>query len=453
LSHRNAEALRLASVFRPFYSERAMNPLATVVQSRIAEAPALAVQLPGGRWLGAADARVRMALKGWTPLAHLARGQIGRLADDHVQGRVDLTGSMRDIMETAAALLDADPTQPRSAPRRARWWHEWRSHWRHTPAADARQVQFHYDVCDDFYALWLDPRRVYSCAYWPAGVDDVATAQQAKLDLVCRKLMLRPGERFLDVGAGWGGLLLWAAEHYGVHGHGITLSRHQHAHVERLIAERGLQGRVRMQLLDYRDLPEDEPFDKIASIGMFEHVGRARLPGYFAKLRHLLAPGGLLMNHGITAGGTRNRELGAGIGSFIERHIFPGGELLHVSHVLEAMADAGWEMLDVENLRPHYARTLWAWSDMLEAQLEPARALTSEAVLRAWRLYLAGSAIAFERGWMSLHQILAARPTGRVDDPRGPGLPAGAQSVYPFTRDHVYAAPAGAAQPGTDDTD
>ncbi len=410
-----------------------MNPWAAAVEHRLAaRAPALAVRLPGGRLLGAADARVRLALKDWKALWHLARGQIGLLAEDHVRGRVELTGSMREIVQAAAALVDADPTR---AGRRAGAWSRLRSRWRHTRAADARQVQFHYDVSDDFYALWLDPRRVYSCAYWASDAPDLAAAQEAKLDLVCRKLMLRPGERFLDVGAGWGGLLLWAAERYGVQATGITLSKHQHAHVQRLIEERGLAGRVSMHLMDYRDLPEDRRFDKIASIGMFEHVGRARLPGYFAKLRRLLEPGGLLMNHGITAGGTRNRELGAGIGSFVEHHIFPGGELVHIAHVLEAMADAGWETVDVENLRPHYAKTLWAWSDALEAQLARAATLAPEATLRAWRLYLAGSAVAFERGWMALHQVLAARPTGQVDSA---GALRGAQSVYPFTRDHVY---------------
>jgi cyclopropane-fatty-acyl-phospholipid synthase len=410
-----------------------MNPWAAAVEHRLASrAPALAVRLPGGRLLGAADARVRLALKDWTSLWHLARGQVGLLAEDHVRGRVELSGPMRELVQAAAALVDDDPTR---AARRAGVWSRWRSRWHHTRAADARQVQFHYDVSDDFYALWLDPQRVYSCAYWPPEVHDIAGAQEAKLDLICRKLMLQPGERFLDVGAGWGALLLWAAEHYGVQATGITLSRHQHAHVQRLIDERGLAGRVSMQLIDYRDLPEDRCFDKIASIGMFEHVGRARLPGYFAKLWRLLAPGGLLMNHGITAGGTRNRELGAGIGTFVEHHIFPGGELLHIAHVLEAMADAGWEMVDVENLRPHYARTLWAWSDALEARLDSARALASDTTLRAWRLYLAGSAVAFERGWMALHQVLAARPTGQIESH---GALRGAQSVYPFTREHVY---------------
>ena len=148
--------------------------------------------------------------------------------------------------------------------------------------------------------------------------------------------MLKQGERFLDIGAGWGGLLLFAAEHYGVRAQGITLSKNQHAHVNKLIAERGLAGRVRMELLDYRHLDESEPYDKIASVGMFEHVGRARLPEYFAKIRRLLKPGGLLLNHGITAGGTRNHQLGSGLGDFIEKYIFPGGELEHVSHVLAA---------------------------------------------------------------------------------------------------------------------
>jgi cyclopropane-fatty-acyl-phospholipid synthase len=246
--------------------------------------------------------------------------------------------------------------------------------------------------------------------------------------------MLREGERFLDIGAGWGGLLLWAAEHYGVRAQGITLSKNQHAYVNRLIDERGLRGRVTMELRDYRELPETEPYDKIASIGMFEHVGHALLPAYFGKIWRLLTPGGLLMNHGITAGGTRNEQLGAGMGEFIERYIFPGGELEHVSHVLAALSESGLEALDVENLRPHYARTLWDWSDGLEAKLDQARSVTRDSVVRAYRLYLAGSAMSFEHGWISLYQMLAARPSGRVGD----GTMRGAQSQYPFERSYIY---------------
>ncbi|MFO1298276.1 MAG: class I SAM-dependent methyltransferase [Rubrivivax sp.] len=396
--------------------------------------PLLAVQLPGGRRIGSPDAAVQLKLNSMLPLRHVVSGNIGALANDCVEGLLDIEGPMRRVVDAAASLLHGDPTAGAPGALHGAVRTSLVSRWRHRKKADARQIEHHYDVSDDFYALWLDPKRVYSCAYWPEPGMTLAAAQEAKLEHICRKLMLRPGERFLDVGAGWGGLLLWAAERHGVRATGITLSKNQHAHVNRLIAERGLSDRVRMLLLDYRDLPEDEPYDKIASVGMFEHVGRARLPTYFDKIRRLLAPGGLLLNHGITAGGTRNKQLGGGIGDFIERWIFPGGELMHVSHVLEVMADAGLEGLDTENLRPHYARTLWAWSDGLEARLEAARRTTAERTVRAYRLYLGGSALGFERGWMALHQTLATRPSGRFDE----GALRGSQSVYPFRREYMY---------------
>ncbi|WP_280153026.1 cyclopropane-fatty-acyl-phospholipid synthase family protein [Piscinibacter sp. XHJ-5] len=416
-----------------------MIPVTSLLEKKLAtlDVP-LAVQLPGGARVGAADARVTVKLYDLSALAKLAAGQVGRVAEDHVEGKLDIQGAMRDVMLIAAQMMGEDPLRDDAAAAPLRWWSELarhsRSRARHHKRADAEQVQFHYDVSDEFYALWLDPRRVYSCAYFRDAGMTLAQAQEAKLDHICRKLMLREGERFLDIGAGWGGLLLWAAEHYGVTAHGITLSKNQHAHVNRLIEEKGLKGRVAMELRDYRDLPEGEPWDKIASIGMFEHVGRAQLPTYFAKIHRLLKPGGLLMNHGITAGGTRNDQLGAGMGDFIERYIFPGGELLHVSHVLKVMSEARLEPLDVENLRPHYARTLWAWSDGLESRLAEARDLTHDRIVRAYRLYLAGSAMCFERGWMSLYQMLAARPSGDVAD----GPMRGAQSAYPFNRSYIY---------------
>ena len=421
-----------------------MEPLVAKIEARLQGLPVpLALQLPGGQRVGPSNAPVRLGFSDWSSLATLAAGQIGRIAEDIVEKRVLIEGTMRDVMAAAAGLLPGSPVQSDSS-----WWthvlRRAKSLASHTPGKDAEQIRFHYDVSDDFYALWLDPRRVYSCAYYKDGVQSLAEAQEAKLDHICRKLMLRPGERFLDVGAGWGGLLLWAAEHYGVNATGITLSQNQHAYVQRLIEAKGLQGRVQMHLRDYRDLDEAQPFDKIASVGMFEHVGQANMPAYFAKIHRLLKPGGLVMNHGITAGSIQPGQLGAGMGDFIEKYIFPGGELLHVSHVLRDLALSGLEMVDTENLRPHYARTLWAWSDALEAQLDEARRVLETThgeegggtVLRAYRLYLAGSAMSFEQGWIALHQVLAARPDGRMDT----GPLRGAQSAYPFTRDHMYRA-------------
>ncbi|MGE4242403.1 class I SAM-dependent methyltransferase [Ramlibacter sp.] len=419
-----------------------MDALIQAIESRLDRLPVkVSLRLPGGRQVGADGGAVRLAFDEWSDFARLATGQIGRVAEAYVEKRVDIQGRARDLMAVAAGLLTASPLDNEEP-----WWARMRrralSLAKHTPQRDARQIEFHYDVSDDFYALWLDARRVYSCAYFREAQMSLAQAQEAKLDLICRKLMLAPGERFLDIGAGWGGLLLWAAEHYGVDATGITLSKNQHAYVQRLIDERGLAGRVRIHLRDYRQLEVDRPFDKIASVGMFEHVGLANMPTYFATIRRLLRRGGLVMNHGITAGSLEAGQLGAGMGDFIDKYIFPGGELLHVSRVLRDAATAGLEMVDTENLRPHYARTLWAWSDALEAQLDHAQAvLAREAgeeqgarVLRAYRLYLAGCAMTFEQGWVALHQILATHP----DEDLGTGSLPGAQSSYPFTRDHVY---------------
>jgi cyclopropane-fatty-acyl-phospholipid synthase len=420
-----------------------METLLRKVEAQLAGLPVpVALQLPAGQRVGPAPAAITLSFKDWSSLGTLAAGQIGRVAEDFVEKRINIDGRMRDLMCVAARLLPGTPVSSDTS-----WWTQAlrraKSLAAHTKDRDAQQIQFHYDVSDDFYALWLDPRRVYSCAYFRDASMSLAQAQEAKVDHICRKLMLQPGERFLDVGAGWGGLLLWAAEHYGVNGTGITLSKNQHAYVNRLIEEKKLQGRVRMELRDYREL-EAPPggFDKIASVGMFEHVGVAHLHEYFAKIFGLLRPGGLVMNHGITSGSIEPGQLGAGMGDFIEKYIFPGGELLHISHVLRELATSGLEMADVENLRPHYARTLWAWSDALEARLEDARRVLreggsddqAEKVLRAYRLYLAGCAMSFEQGWISLHQILATRPDGNLST----GALRGAQSDFPFNREYMY---------------
>lgn len=402
------------------------------LERRLQDLPCpMALTWPGGR-AGAAQAALRLTLQRRSLLLALLHGRIGDLAEAHVRGELDIQGPMRELMAVAGALV-GDPVAQGAQPAWQRGLAALRSRWRHRPRRDANQVRAHYDLSDDFFALWLDARRVYSCAYYATPGMSLEEAQEAKLDLICRKLQLAPGQRFLDIGAGWGGLLLWAAQHYGVQALGITLSRHQHAHVGRLIEQAGLAGRVRVQLLDYRALAGEARFDRIASVGMFEHVGRANLAAYFRHLHRLLRPGGLLLNHGIAAGGLDNGALGAGMGDFIDRHIFPGGELVHVAQAVHALARGGLELLDAENLRPHYARTLWAWSDRLEVQLAAARTLTSEATLRAWRLYLAGSALCFERGWLGLYQLLATRSDlSAGGNPAWPTL-----SDYPFTRAHL----------------
>jgi cyclopropane-fatty-acyl-phospholipid synthase len=416
----------------------AMAAISARINERLAGLPRrVALEWPSGQ-AGAQRADLRLVFNEARWLLPLMRGQIGLLADAYVRGKLDIHGSLSDVMAVAGALA-GDPVQVGTLGRLARWASAWRSRRQHQPRRDASQIQFHYDVSDDFFALWLDPHRVYSCAYFEDAQMSLAQAQEAKLDHICRKLQLAPGQRFLDIGAGWGGLLLWAAQHYRVQAVGITLSRNQHAHVNRLIDERGLRGQVEMRLLDYRELPaqggaQDCGFDRIASVGMFEHVGRANLARYFERLAALLKPGGLVLNHGITAGGLHNAQLGAGMGDYIDKYIFPGGELEHVSRVVQRLSEGGLELLDAENLRPHYARTLWAWSDALERQLDPARRVTNEATVRAYRMYLAGSAMSFERGWISLFQLLATRPSGDTAQ----GTMRGAQSVFPFTRGHMY---------------
>jgi cyclopropane-fatty-acyl-phospholipid synthase len=293
----------------------------------------------------------------------------------------------------------------------------------HSKAENRDAIQFHYDVSNEFYRLWLDRAMVYSCGYFERADATLDEAQQAKLEHVCRKLLLRPGERFLDIGCGWGALPIHAAQHHGVQAHGITLSSKQLEIARRRIEEAGLSGRVTVELRDYRDLEGEAVYDKIASIGMFEHVGLRNLPLYFSTVWRLLRPAGLFLNHGITheqGGWTANLST-----EFINRYVFPDGQLDSISNIQKVMEDAYFEITDVEGLRPHYARTLRAWVQRLERRHARALEYVSEATYRVWRLYMSACALEFESAHLGVYQILAGK--------RG-----GAPACLPLTRRHLY---------------
>ena len=353
-------------------------------------------------------------------LKALSSPAMGALARAYVRNDVDFTGSARRALAVAESMVGEIAHGRDSAT-------SWLRHMVHQRRSNRANISHHYDVSNDFYRLFLDERLVYSCAYFRTAEDTLDVAQANKLDHICRKLRLAPGERFLDIGCGWGALVLWAAENYGVDATGITLSRNQYEHVQAQIAARGLRDRVRVELRDYQDLPDEARYEKIASVGMFEHVGVARFAKYFGKIWRLLKPGGFVLNHGITHNWLGIGALGSGMGDFIEEYVFPGGELTHVSRVMQGMAAEGLEVVDAEALREHYARTLWHWVERLESHSDVARAEVGEERFRVWRIYMAGAAHGFDRGWMSLWQLLAGKP---LPDGRLP---------HPLTRDYIYA--------------
>jgi cyclopropane-fatty-acyl-phospholipid synthase len=279
----------------------------------------------------------------------------------------------------------------------------------HSRKRDALAVTYHYNVSNDFYRLWLDDRMVYSCAYFTSPNDSLGAAQERKLDYICRKLRLRPGEKLLDIGCGWGGLILHAARHYGVEAQGITLSQPQADLANERIREAGLADRCRAEVCDYRDFGQEGTFDKLVSVGMFEHVGESRLGEYFSRAWHLLRPGGVFLNHGITSSLSHPDLPGP---SFIDKYVFPDGELLPIATTLRTAEARGFEIRDLESLREHYAMTLRHWIQRLEARHDEARRLTDEVTYRVWRLYMAGSAHGFKVGRINLYQALLVKPEG-----------------------------------------
>ena len=306
---------------------------------------------------------------------------------------------------------------------------------RHTPVRDRAAIQFHYDVGNEFYKLWLDRRMVYSCAYFRSPDYTLDQAQEAKLDHICRKLRLQPGQRLLDIGCGWGGLIMYAAEKFGVDATGITLSENQAALARERIEKAGLGDRCRVAIRDYRTLVTDDAYDRIASVGMVEHVGLSHLPVYFESAYRALKPGGLFMNHGIVSlSEGRPRSIGENIfrkfwkaDAFIDKYVFPDGKLTASRDVIGAAEAAGFEVRDVESLREHYAMTLRHWVRSLEEKTQQATDLVGKHTFRVWRLYMAASANAFATAAINVLQTLLAKP-----DARG-------RSQIPLTRDDLYA--------------
>ncbi len=374
------------------------------------------------------------------------------LGEAFVRGDVDVEGNLEEATALGecirrrcasatfiriAARLCSLPrvSSPESARSRYYGFHSSGMRRRHSLQRDEDAIRFHYDLGNDFYRLFLDRRMIYSCAYFQTPDVDLDTAQEAKLEYICRKLDLRPGERLLDIGCGWGGLVEFAATRYGVDATGITLSEQQAAYGRGRIADAGLGDRCRVQVLDYRTLPADARFDKIVSVGMVEHVGRRYLRRYFTEALRHLEPGGLFLNHGIvslepvtTLRRFASRSMRRWI-SFIEQHVFPDGELVTPAEMLQPAEAAGFELRDAENLREHYVLTLRHWVRRLETNAASAVACGGQHAWRTWRLYMAASASAFATGRIAVTQLLLARP--RADGAIG----------LPLTREHLYIEP------------
>jgi cyclopropane-fatty-acyl-phospholipid synthase len=379
-------------------------------------------------WNGAAlafgpDPTVTITLRSPRVMRMLLTGNIGRLGQAYVEGEIGVEGRLQDVLHVGIAMAERIGRVPlvrHAAPLLARLRP------RHTRRRDAAAIGYHYDVSNAFYALWLDRQMVYSCAYYRTGDETLDVAQEQKLDHICRKLRLAPGHTLLDIGCGWGGLLHWAASRYGISGVGVTLSERQYEYARARIAAAGLADRVEIRLQDYRDVPGEACFDRIVSVGMYEHVGIANLPTYFGGIARLLKPGGVALNHGITVSDRDGQAGGPPGGEFIDRYVFPGGELPHISRVLYEIAGSGLEITDVEDLRPHYPPTLLHWLRRLEASRDEVIRIAGEQRYRIWRMYLAGMAYAFDHGLLSVAQVLACKAdqTGRA--------------ARPWTREYQY---------------
>ena len=352
--------------------------------------------------------RVTIRLPNVSAARYLLTPSLSNLGAAYVEGAIEVKGKARDMINVVNALARTSLKAEGKFARIVR-------NIGHSRQKDAEAIRYHYDVSNEFYEQFLDPNMVYSCAYFENGDEDLATAQIKKIDHILRKIQLQPNQTLLDIGCGWGALVIRAAQQYGARCVGITLSENQFALARERVRRAGLEHLVEIRLQDYRDV--QGTFDRITSVGMFEHVGVRHLPEYFGIINRLLAPDGLAMNHGITTTDPDNGESPYGGGEFIEKYVFPHGELAHIGQVLKAMQQGSLEAVDVENLRRHYARTCAIWTDNFEARAERVRALAGDKRFRIWHVYLAGCSYAFEQDWISLYQIVcgkAGRPTSAL---------------------------------------
>ena len=399
--------------------------LASIVDDVLGGGLPLAVEAYDGSRAGPADAPATVVVTSPDALRRIvtAPGELG-IARAYVSGDLELKGSIWALLELRDRLPNVR-LEPKALLRLVRELGGWRQvrpvppppeearlrGRRHSKARDAAAISHHYDVSNAFYRLVLGPSLTYSCAVFHEPTDTLEQAQANKYELICRKLDLRPGMRLLDVGCGWGGMALHAAQHHGVEAVGITISRRQAELAEKRVAEAGLSEQVQIRVQDYREV-DDGPYDAISSIGMFEHVGEARLAEYFDCLHGLVSPEGRLLNHGISRP-ARSEKARLPNRSFINRYVFPDGELHEVGRVVSITQDAGFEVRHVESLREHYALTLRQWVANLEQHWDEAVAEVGERRARVWRLYMAASAVNFQAGRSQVHQVLSV--------PRGPG--------------------------------
>lgn len=371
--------------------------------------------------------RVTIRIPGPGALRYLHSPSLYSLGRAYVEGAIEVLGRAADIIDVGNRLAsNGAAADPPSALRwaRRRLAAALRHRSGHTREGDREAIRYHYDVSNDFYAAWLDPGMVYSCAYFEHGDEDLATAQAKKIDHILTKIDLRPGQTLLDIGCGWGALVLRAAARFGARCVGVTLSERQAALARERVAAAGLQDRIEIRLQDYRDV--DGRFDRITSVGMFEHVGVRHLGAYFARIAQLLAPDGIAMNHGITTTDAENGATPYGGGRFIDEYVFPQGELAHLGTVVKAMQEGGLEVRDVENLRRHYARTCALWTDNFEREAARIRTLTEARKFRIWHVYLAGCAYAFAHDRISLYQIVCGKAGSGVEQ-----LPWSRRYMYP----------------------